>query len=80
MKIICDHCKNEFTTCTNCDSSEIEQKTTFNLVFLIVVLISCLVSAYRWYDALDEYERAQRLRRAYLKDKLESRPTLPFAK
>jgi hypothetical protein len=80
MKIVCDHCQNEFENCPNCESSDIERKINFNLIFLAVVFISCLVSAYRWYDALDAYERAQRLRRAYLKEKIESRPTLPFAK
>lgn len=80
MKIVCDHCKNSFEACTNCSSADIERKTTSNLVFLIIVLISCLISAYRWYDALDAHERAQRLRRQYLKEKIETRPTLPFSK
>ncbi|MEW6709906.1 MAG: hypothetical protein AB1403_08810 [Candidatus Riflebacteria bacterium] len=80
MKITCEHCKTEIQTCPGCGSSSITQKVTGNLVFLIATLIACLVTSYRWYDALDEYERAQRLRRAYLKEKIETRPTLPFAK
>ncbi|MFZ5950569.1 MAG: hypothetical protein ACOYXC_07675 [Candidatus Rifleibacteriota bacterium] len=80
MKIVCEHCKTEIQSCPGCSSSSITQKVTGNLVFLIATIIACLITAYRWYDALDEYERAQRLRRAYLKEKIETRPTLPFAK
>ncbi len=80
MKIVCDHCKNEFEACPSCGSGDIERKINFNIIFLVVVFLSCIFSAYRWYSALDSYERAQRLRRAYLKEKIESRPTLPFAK
>ncbi len=80
MKIICNHCKSEIVNCPECDSTELERKNTSSVIFLTLVLIACLISAYRWNAALEDHERAQRLRRAYLKEKLGNRPTLPFSK
>ena len=80
MKITCEHCKTSFESCPDCNSNKIECKNTFNLAFMLVAILACLVSAYRWYDALDEFERAQRLRRAFLKERLDEMPKLPIAK
>lgn len=80
MKVICEHCKNEIVSCTNCNTGKYEKNYTANAIFLIIVVIVCLISAYRWYSALDDFERAQRLRKAYLKTKLENQTPLPFAK
>jgi recombinational DNA repair ATPase RecF len=43
-------------------------------------MLACVISGFRWYNALDDYERAMKLRDAYLKEKLQNRPTLPFTK
>jgi hypothetical protein len=80
MKIVCDHCKHEIESCPDCNSSKIEQKYGINLIFLVIALTTCLVFAYRWHSSLDEYERAQNLRKKYLKQKLRNQPTLPFNK
>jgi hypothetical protein len=80
MKIVCHRCKHETDHCPNCGSADLQRDTNFNKIFLIVMIIVCGFTAYRWYSALDDYEYAQRLRRSYLKEKLETQPKLPFAK
>jgi hypothetical protein len=80
MKIICEHCKNEFEHCSNCQTPTLERDVTTNTIILIIVMLACVISGFRWYNALDDYERAMKLRDAYLKEKLQNRPALPFTK
>jgi hypothetical protein len=80
MIIICEHCKSEIANCPSCNLPELNKNVTFNVVLLFAFLIASLVSFYRWHSALDSYERAQKLRRAYIKEKLQNTPSLPFTK
>ena len=80
MKIVCEHCKHEIETCPDCNSSKIEHHYGFNLVCFIIAVITSLVFAYRWHSSLDEFERAQNLRKQYIKAKLRNQRTLPFQK
>ena len=80
MNIVCEHCKKEIEICQKCQTPTLEQQVTKNLIFLIIVILVGIFSFFRWYSALDDYERAMKLRETYLKEKLRTRPALPFTK
>lgn len=80
MKIVCNYCKSEIDNCTNCKTGELKKDVTVSTTVLVIVLIICLIAAFRWYSALDDFAYAQKLRNTYQKNKLETQAPSPFTK
>ncbi len=67
MSIIhCHHCKQKAGECPEC-KEPIEQHLTLPMVLVIVSLLLACFTGYRWYSAMEEHEKAQALRQAYIK-------------
>ncbi|KAF1079280.1 MAG: hypothetical protein GQF41_4389 [Candidatus Rifleibacterium amylolyticum] len=62
----CHHCKQKTDECPEC-KEPIEQKLTLPTVLIIISLLLTCHTGYRWYLAMEEHEKAQVLRQAYLK-------------
>ncbi len=65
--IECLYCKQKTNDCPECKES-FEQHLTLPVVIFIISLLLALTTGYRWSVALEENERAQSLRQAYLKN------------